>query len=118
MMARFEDRAPLECTKSSSKKKLYVCPHCKTGQYKSVDWFSGTCSNCKEYFNTVIALMGSAMKRLSESTKLAQKSMNNLGTVTKEGMERKADEFKNKVKNQIADGTQRSHEPNGKKRRW
>ena len=45
----------LEMGGGSNKKKIVVCPHCKTATYVSVNWISGTCQ-CGKYFNLEISL--------------------------------------------------------------
>lgn len=45
----------LEMGSGSNKKKIVVCPFCKTATYVSVNWVGGICS-CGKYFNLEISL--------------------------------------------------------------
>lgn len=113
-MARFEERAPLELTKPRSRTILRVCPHCHTGRYVSVDWYSGTCGSCNKYFNKETALGEDEVEKMLSRGEIVNPDFIKL----KDDIGSKAEKFKEKTLKMKSEGKQRSHEPGGKKRDW
>ena len=97
------------------KQKIAVCPHCKTGQHRGKDFFSGTCVNCKKYFNIHDSLSEDEMVGYNSPTKIP---VNKALTAQKASMEKKAYDYKESVLDKVRTGQQRSHEPDGKARTW
>ena len=112
---RFEERTPLEMGNGSSASKIYVCPHCNVGQFRSKNFFSGSCISCRKYFRASDSRSEDEMIDLESPTIIP---INKAKVAQKAYMEKMAYEFKDTTNQKRRDGTQRSHEPDGKARRW
>lgn len=107
-MQRYDDeRAPLEFTSVSKKQKIVGCPNCKTARSVSINWCSGICSVCHNYFNEKTALGEDECTAILNQEKPIDKEFTKL----KGEMERKAYDYKEKVMDKKKHGLLRKHEP-------
>jgi hypothetical protein len=96
-MRFLDDRAPLDATKPSSKNKTFVCPHCKTGNVFTKNWFAGNCRACKEYFNADNSLP--LEEQTGESISAATRTLDEGFIKLKGQMETRAYNWKDKLEN-------------------
>lgn len=114
-MARFgEDRAPLEMTKSSSRQKILVCPHCKTARSVSINTAGIICRRCSKYFNSDNSLPENEAEFMLNNSRAPDPDH----VKFRDGMEAKAYAYKDKVNKQRRNGTFRTHEPGDIKKNY
>lgn len=109
-----DERAPLEFTKPSNRKKTVGCPHCHIARQIGMNCVGFICEKCHEYVSDKDFLPAEQCEgQMNQNVTLNQDFIKLKGD-----MEKKAYAFKDKVNQQRRDGTQKSHEPDGQPRKW
>lgn len=117
-MARFdsEERADFEFGHGTETQfKKVVCPNCKSGRTVNKNWYSGICKRCNKYFNEKQSL---SIEQANEWFDTSDHIISPEFIKLKEGMEKRAYDFRDKQIKLRKEGKVLSHEPDGKPRKW